>query len=355
MALEGGLAALRQSVALAEMDHVASVRASGPAAFDLVNRVTPLELYARDGQMLHTVLLDPSAQVVADAYVCRDDESWVILAEGPTAPELCDWLRSHARAGEQVAFEDLGPSHRMFSLNGPYSWELVAAWLGTGILGLPYLGFARGDGWTCFRAGKTGEYGYDLLVPRDRASALRERLSELGKGFDLAELGLAELEQGMLEAFSFNIRREGRARATPLELQLQWRISYRKESIAAASLREQRARGARERLTFVGSPERFAIGDAVTFEGRQIGKVVNAGWSEVLGTWLGTALLEVAYAYPNVDRYRVRAAAAAAGGEHPLRTLTPPAILNRSLLVNVQVHSYRTRAENDFPPLVAGR
>ncbi|HZN93576.1 MAG TPA: hypothetical protein VFB81_12775, partial [Myxococcales bacterium] len=239
------------------------------------------------------------------------------------------------------------------SLNGPFAWEAMVSLEGQEIIGMPYLSFYRpSPDRIYFRAGKTGEYGYDLLVPRDRASALRERLSELGKGFDLAELGLAELEQGMLEAFSFNIRREGRAGATPLELQLQWRISYRKESIAAAALKERRARGAQERLTFVGSPERFAIGDAVTFEGRPIGKVVNAGWSEVLGTWLGTALLEVAYAHPKVDRYRVRAAA---GSEHPLRTLTPPAILNRSLLVNVQVHSYRTRAENDFPPLVAGR
>ena len=212
MPLESGMAALRHSVAFFDLPHVARVRVGGPGAFDLVNRVTPLELYARDGQMLHTLLLEPSAQVLADVYVCRDDEQYLLLAEGPDAPTLVDWLRAHVRAGEQVELHDLGPSHEMFSLGGPYAWELVAAWLGMGMMGLPYLGFARGDGWTCFRAGKTGEYGYDLLVPRERAPAFRARVRELGKDFGLADLDFASLEQAMLEAFTFNVRREiGRA------------------------------------------------------------------------------------------------------------------------------------------------
>jgi glycine cleavage system T protein (aminomethyltransferase) len=347
MPLEGGMAALRRSVALSSLDHVARVRVGGPAAFDLVNRVTPLELYARDGQMLHTVLLEPSAQVMADAYVCRDDEQYLILAEGPDSPALLEWLHAHIHLGERVELEDLGPSYDLFSLGGPYAWELMASWLGMGIMGLPYMGFARGDGWTCFRAGKTGEYGYDMLVPRERAPAFRERVRELGREYDLADLDFASLEQAMLEAFTFNIRREGRAGATPLELQLQWRISYEKDSIAAAALRERRAQGPKERLTFVRSQDRLGAGDAVTFGAARIGTVVNAGWSELLGAWVGTAMLGVAFAHSGVDRYQV--------GGRPLRTITPPALLNRSLVVNPQRHSYRTKDMDVFPPLVPER
>jgi len=341
------MSALRHSVALSELPHVSRVRVGGPGAFDLVNRVTPLELYARDGQMLHTLLLESSAQVLADVYVCRDDEQYLLLAEGPDGPTLVDWLRAHVRAGEQVELQDLGPSHEMFSLGGPYAWELVATWLGMGIMGLPYMGFARGDGWTCFRAGKTGEYGYDLLVPRERAPALRARVRELGKDFGLADLDFASLEQAMLEAFTFNIRREGRAGATPLELQLQWRVSYEKDSIAAAALKAHRTQGAKERLTFVRSPERVAAGDAVTLGEERIGTAVNAGWSELLGAWVGTAMLGVAFAHPGVDRYQV--------GGRPLQTMTPPALLNRSLVVNPQRHAYRTRDKDVFPPLVPGK
>src|SRR6185295_5618915 len=170
-----------------ELPHVSRVRVGGPGAFDLVNRVTPLELYARDGQMLHTLLLESSAQVLADVYVCRDDEQYLLLAEGPDGPTLRDWVR------------------------------------------------------------------------------------ELGKDFGLADLDFASLEQAMLEAFTFNIRREGRAGATPLELQLQWGVSYEKDSIAAAALKAHRTQGAKERLTFVRSPERVAAGDAVTLGEERIG------------------------------------------------------------------------------------
>src|SRR5205814_1641908 len=82
-------AVVRQPGALAALEHVACVRVGGPGAFDLVDRVAPLELFARDGQMLHTLLLEPDAKVLADAYVCGDDDRYLVLAEGPTAPELC--------------------------------------------------------------------------------------------------------------------------------------------------------------------------------------------------------------------------------------------------------------------------
>ena len=66
----------------------------------------------------------------------------------------------------------LQASHELWGLNGPYAWELASALLGPAVLGMTYLSLLRGpapggdDEVICFRAGKTGEYGYDLLVPR---------------------------------------------------------------------------------------------------------------------------------------------------------------------------------------------
>ena len=35
------------------------------------------------------------------------------------------------------------------------------------MIGLPYLGFFHGEGFTCFRAGNSGEFSFDLLLPRE--------------------------------------------------------------------------------------------------------------------------------------------------------------------------------------------
>ncbi|MCP5067184.1 MAG: hypothetical protein GY946_11515, partial [bacterium] len=74
----------------------------------------------------------------------------------------------------------------------------------------------------CFRAGKTGEYGYDLLVPHAQYDPLHDKLQDIGRAFDMQPVGLAALDQCALENWFFNIRREGQLGLTPLELQ-RWR------------------------------------------------------------------------------------------------------------------------------------
>ena len=62
--------AVRRSVALSRMDHVAAVRVSGRDAFAALDRLLPAELFVRDGRMLHTLVLNENARPEADAYLC---------------------------------------------------------------------------------------------------------------------------------------------------------------------------------------------------------------------------------------------------------------------------------------------
>ncbi|MFH2006126.1 MAG: glycine cleavage T C-terminal barrel domain-containing protein [bacterium] len=345
MSLEQQHRSIRLATALSESDHVA-LRLVGDEAFDLLDALCPADLYVRDGQMMHTLLLDEQAHPLADVYLCRDDEDFIVLSEGPPADALIRHLREHAPRSLDVDIEDLGQSHRLLSLHGPWAWELMSSLAGPGVLGLPYLSFYHEEGWTCFRAGKTGEFGYDLLVPRERADALRDELLERGAPLDLGVVGREALEQCALENWFFNIHREGRGDVTPLELQLQWRVSYKKDYVGSAALLRRRDEGARARLTCVVSAQELAPGDSVTADGRPVGAIVNAGYSSVRGDWVALALLGREHAHAGLDHLRV-----GASGEHAIRTVSPPVIDNRSLFINLQKHSYRTREEHSFPPL----
>src|SRR5437870_25042 len=83
-------------------------------------------------------------------------------------------------------------------------------------VGLPFANLFRFDRWLCVRAGKTGEYGYDLLVPRGEVETVRARLLEKGRRFELGEAGLEALDACALENWFFNVRREGREPVTPV-------------------------------------------------------------------------------------------------------------------------------------------
>jgi aminomethyltransferase len=344
--------AVRTAAALWAPADVACLRVQGPDAFDALDALCPADLYLRDGQMLHTLLLDDAARPLVDTYLCRDDEDFVLLAEGLGAAALRDFVCAGLPAGLDVEVRDLSADHGLLQLDGPYAWELLAEWVGPTTIGLPYLSFCHLPEAVCFRAGKTGEYGYQLLVPRDRLAAVRARLEEAAAAFGGVAVcgtpdGREALDRCALENFFFNVRREGRSDATVAELQLQWRVSYRKEDYrGAAALRAQRERPLGRRVTTVVAPAPLAVDAPVRFAGRAIGTLLNAAPSAVRGDHVGLALLERAFAHAGTDRF----VAQVAGAEVPLVTVSPPVLDNRSLFVSPQRHSWWTRDEVDFPP-----
>lgn len=346
--LKAQVEAIRYRVALSEPDHVACLRLSGPGAFAALDALCPAQLFVRDCQMLQTLLLRPDGQPLADLYVCRDDEEFFLLAEGPSAPELGAFFREHAPDPSAITLSDLREGHTLLTLSGPYAWELLAAVSTPEVVGLPYNSFCRLAGSVCFRGGKTGEYGYDLLVPAAQAAALRERILDAGRAFDLGTADLEALDLCALENGFFNVRSEGRAGLDPIELQLQWRLSYLKDFVGSAAIQERRRQGVGRRVAWVVAAGPLAVGDPVDYGERRLGALVNAAASPLLGGSVGLAALERAFAHPGIDRFT---ATNQGTGRAPLRTVSPPLLNNRSLHVSPQRHRYATRHEHPLPPL----
>jgi glycine cleavage system aminomethyltransferase T len=346
VSLSDEVLAIRSSAAMSDCTHVAAVRISGPGAFEAVDRVCPREIYVQDGQALHTLLLDDAAHPVADVYVCADGDDFLIVGE-TRGHSLLHYLRDVTGSERGVSVQDLTPTHEVVSLNGPYAWELLAEVLTPEIIGLPYLGLFHSDDIVCLRGGKAGEYGYDMLVPRDGAEELRERIVECGVGFDLRIAGLEALDACALENWFFNVRREGGADVTPLELQLQWRVSYRKSYPGSAALLARRSAGAQRRVSLVGAQDELVVGDPLVWGERPVGDLLAAARSPTLDAWLGIALLDAALAHPGLSDFAV----AREKARIPLTTISAPPINNRSLFVDPQRHTYRTRDRDRFPPL----
>lgn len=340
--------AIRTATAFSAAKHVAVVRLSGEDAFDALDRTCTCDLYLQDAQMRFALLLGDDGNIRADLYVCRDDEDYLVLAEGISSAALVDVLRSENR---RVEVRDLAEDHELISLHGPFAWEFLAELSGPDVIGLPYLSLYHLDGMTCFRGGKTGEYGYDLLVPKEESAALREKMVDIGAKFDLKEVGLEAVDACSLENWFFNARKEGQAGLGPLEFGLQWRVSYGKEYIGSAALQERRKSGAKQRTVCAVSRSALASGGSITTkQGDIIGRVLRSQHSPLLDAYVNMVLLDRAYAYSGIDSYLVKPDGDSAG--IPILTVSPPVINNRSIYVNAQKHSYATRETHAFPPLV---
>ena len=347
MPLPEDVAAIREAVAYSRLDHVSYIRIRGATAYAALDTLFPSALKMRDGQLLHTMLLTDDARLFADAYLCWDDEEFFLLAEGPSSGALAAYLRSNLR-GEDIVVEDCSESHAILGLDGPYAWEVLGLLIDPEAIGLPYLTFYHHGDSICYRAGKTGEYGYGIIDKRDAIDRLEKRLVEIGSAFDLRRVGLDTLEQCALENWFFNIRREGAEPVTPIELQLQWRVSYQKSFVGSDALSSRRREGTKQRLTSLLANGEITPGDEVSLEGSTVGRIVNAGFSHIRGEWVALALIDIAWAYPGITTFQVGGRT----GTTSARSVSPPILNNRSLGVSPQLHSYATRQDYAMADLV---
>ncbi|HEY5947716.1 MAG TPA: hypothetical protein VIV40_19580 [Kofleriaceae bacterium] len=342
MSLADEIAAVRGSVAISTSDHLVCVRITGADAHELLDRVSPRQLFVRAGQMLHTLLLDEAGKPIADVYICCDDDDYVVIADGTTGAALAAYLAEHAQ-GLSVQIDDLAADHGFVSVDGPYAWELIADITSPDIIGVPYLGFFRDDRFVCYRAGKTGEFGYDLLAPRDKLAALHDRLLSVGGRLDARTVGRDAIDLCALEAGFFNVRRHVRDGLTPVELQLQWRVTAGRTYRGSEAVARHR-KAPRGRVAMIAAPRELSIDAGVMLDGERVGSVLDAAWSHTRGEVIGLAMLDIAISHAGLHGFSC--------GDASVRTLSAPAINNRSLYVDPQRHSFATRDQLQLPPLV---
>ena len=350
MSLEDEYRAVRHSAALSRMDHVGLLRLVGDDAIEAVDKVCSGDLWVRDGRMLQTLILDDQGQPIADVYVCPDNDACFLMVEGITTEELSSCLARHVQPDLDVELKDLRPEYELISVHGPYAWEVMSRWLTPDIIGLPYLSFYHFDRGVCFRAGKTGEYGYDLMLRNEDAGDARRELLELITALDGAELSLETLDLCALENGFFSVRHGSVRGLTPIELQLQWRLSTRKRFPGVAAIEERRARGIRRRLTHFVAADGVKNGDVVRGLGAPVGEVTTAAFSPAVRSLVGTALLDISVAHPGIDEFYV----SDRDLTFPIRTVSSPLLVNRSLLVDPRHHTYSTREVAMDPPLWQG-
>lgn len=329
------LKALRERVAIHRSPQ-AIVRVTGEQAYDWVDAVSPRPLFVRDGQVLHTVFLTDRGTPFADVYIAVDDLDYLILAEGVDGPSLIAWLESYG-ADLDAELIDESTSHRVVSAHGPYAWELVARLLTPDVLGIPYLCFFDAPDWgLCLRAGKTGEFGYDFVVPADREQALCDRLLELASDMDPVEVTADELDHCALENGFFSVRHPGVLNLDPRALQLQWRIDPRRK---APGLEALAARPNTHRICWVTGAR---IAEPCDLGGDAEGRLLFSRWSPLQERAIGLALVERERAHPGLTLR---------GPDSEWFTHSSPLVTNRSLFIDTQRHSWASRATDVFPEL----
>ncbi|MCO4746701.1 MAG: aminomethyltransferase family protein [Proteobacteria bacterium] len=321
------LRALRNEVTLSWHDGLSLLRFDANRGIETLEPLIATDLGIRESQFRQALRLDDQGRPLADLLIGFFRGTLHVFGTG----------LEHAAMAEALSAQDAVQAHDdhvVISIDGPFAWELLGAWDTPSAIGLPYLGaYSPREGVLAVRAGRTGEYGYMLVVPRAQAEGIWNELLAASP-MPVTVVGKETLERASLENWVFEIDREGRSGLDALELQLTWRLDLHKDAVGLDAIRAHRDAGLRRRITALRSGKPLASGARVLCEGQEIGQVLAAAETAVLSV-LDTPWAEAGMTY-TVD------------GE-PVHSQSAPFVVNRSLFVNPQRHSWAGRDEVELP------
>jgi len=329
--------AIRESAALIDVSPLYKYRITGRDALALTDRVITRDASKLDvGKVFYTPWCDEHGKVIDDGTVHRVAEDEVFWT---AADPQFRWLTLNAR-GLDVAIDDVTESVAAVALQGPLARMVLeeateepfddvryfrrrASKLRTGLKGK-----AGAIDVGVSRTGYTGDLGYEVWIPADRAADAWDALWNAGRAFGIRPAGMLALDVVRLEAglvlleVDYTSSRHAlnpEQNYSPYELAMGKLVDLGKASDFVGRLalqREQAKGGPARRLVGVqlewndiersfskqGLPpaispsiDRSAVPVYARDTGSQVGKLTSHGWSPILKQAIGLASVPPRY------------------------------------------------------------
>lgn len=345
--LEEEYKSIRDRSAISDQSHFSKFQITGSDAVDFLSFVNLPDIARLPiGKTASSFMLTETGGVFCECYIVSSGDSYLLLTEGRSKAEVTEYLEKHVAAYD-AKIKDITNDYAFLELDGPYAWEVLKDLIGVKILGLRYLetlenqkiGSAVVE---IIRAGKTGEFGYCLLVSKEQAVDCWDTLLKAGERYQMLPVGFEALDLCRLENRFPNLRSDCASVANPFEMNC--RVMFDREKgdhLGREAIESLTATGPKKRIVgFAANDDSSAvaeIGSKLTIDGEVVGEVVNTGFSYMLGKSIGLALINNDLAYVGVD-FMV------GPSNRTVTTVAAPFVYNKSLTIRPQEHSFHSKS-----------
>jgi aminomethyltransferase len=300
--------AVRESCGVFDLSHLGTVRVTGPDAAAVLQHAFSNDVASlAEGECQYTLCLNDDAGIVDDLIVSRFAWGYWAVPNAANAAEVIAMMRASAE-DKDCDIIDVKDDTACLAVQGPRAAEVLT---GAGIDGVdldymhgrtlaiaPPSGEVEGDSrmpeseGLLTRTGYTGEIGFEVLLPIDRAPDMWDRITEAGA----APAGLGCRDTLRLEMGYALHGQDISVDTTPVEARLGWAVKagtgFRGENAYVAA----KEAGPSRRLWGLRASGRGIprAGQRVMVDGRQVGSTTS-------GTFSPTCKIGVAMAY--LDAY----------------------------------------------------
>jgi len=323
--------AIRNAAALIDVSPLFKYLIRGRDAVKLVDRVITRDAFKLAiGQVFYTPWCDEHGKVIDDGTVTRlNEDTFRWTAADPSLR----WLSQNA-IGLEVAIEDISEQVAALALQGPTSGKLLDAVADADVGSLKYFRMTRGAiagvPVDISRTGYTGDLGYEIWMPWDRATAVWDALMSRGRPYDIHPAGMLALDVARVEAglllieVDFNSSKKALIESqkySPYEMGLGRLVQLdARPFVGRTPLAEEQRRGPARQIVGldISWPAIEALYDEIGLApqvsaaasraavpvykvGRQVGRATTTTWSPVLKKMIALATVAAPHIAPGTE------------------------------------------------------
>jgi aminomethyltransferase len=297
----------RTHAGLFDVSHMGEIDVRGSDAIPFVNRLTSNDVTKLvDGQAQYTALTTPQGTVIDDLLVYRlAADHLLLVVNASTTEKDWEWIKSH-HSGESVQLNNVSSDYCQLALQGPEAESILQKLTDLPLNEIKYYHFNHGavDGveGIISRTGYTGEDGFEVYAPADRADQLWNKILDTGNTSaptGVLPCGLAARNTLRLEAGLALYGHEIDETTTLLEANLGWICKLDKGDFTGReALARQKQDGVKRKLVGFEVTERGIARDdqEVVVEGQRVGKVTSGSPAPFLKKNIGFAYVPIEHA-----------------------------------------------------------
>jgi aminomethyltransferase len=318
----------RESAALFDVSHMGQLRLVGPDAAKALESLVPVDVVdLAVGKQRYAFFTNASGGILDDLMITRRENDLFVIVNA--ACKDADTRHLVTNIGHRCTVQPL-PDRALLALQGPKAVVALTR-LSPGIATLTFMTGRELTiaGIPCFvtRSGYTGEDGFEISVPADRAADLARALLALA---EVKPAGLGARDTLRLEAGLCLYGHDIDETTTPVEAGLTWAIQKVRRAGGARAggypgaqvIDSQLASGASNKRVGLLGLERVPVREGATLvdaKGHKLGKVTSGTLAPTVNQPIAMAYLASNHALPHHEVY-----AEVRGKRQPMRVTGMP-------------------------------
>ncbi|TFW09342.1 glycine cleavage system aminomethyltransferase GcvT [Oxalobacteraceae bacterium OM1] len=282
----------RAQAGLFDVSHMGQVRLSGPDAAAALETLVPIDVVDLPvNQQRYAIFTDEKGGILDDLMVSNGGDHLFVVVNAACKQQDVAHMRKHI--GERCTVEELS-DRALLALQGPAAVTVMAR-LAPGAEKMIFMQSGKVNlvGVECYisRSGYTGEDGYEISVPNDKAEELARLLLAQP---EVAPIGLGARDSLRLEAGLCLYGHDMDTGTTPVEASLAWALSKARRAdgarpggyLGAEAVLQQLANGVARKRVGLLIKDRMPVregAELVDMNGTPVGKVTSGSFGPTLG------------------------------------------------------------------------